>query len=442
VLPPCLPFVAPRVPMPLPKSDTDRSLVRHVEALYALARVLAGADRASTITRTVYEHAAEVPPPQRPSDERTWLFRLLVEAHEGDLQRSGAAVPPDGDTTFSDDPFRHEVAAETAERRLPVAFAACSIHERFILAIDVLGDPSDEVLAAALDTSTTNARSIRDQARSSLRASLRDLLRGPERMLVDVALPDEVLRDHLHELLVDRFHPAPASLQSSAIEILERAREERRDDPATGTNWPSGAAFVRKLWTRLLNTIRDNLSLGGLIGGITFVVVVTASIGGAAYFFSGSSPPPPSSRSIVDLSVQRAAEVEVTQQTENARRASAFIQTEWERRVSVPDIEGASLQGVGLLSLSMGTDVPALLYADDETESQIVALVFNYALLNQLGKAATLAQNYRSKLATNESLLTEQRSDRGVVLWRQRDDIFVAVAPNLRADTLRARIRL
>jgi DNA-directed RNA polymerase specialized sigma24 family protein len=428
--------------MSMSESDADRSLVRHVEALYALARVLAGADRASTLIRTVYEHAAQVPPSQRPSDERTWLFRLMTEAYDGDLQPAGAEVHPGSDTSFTDDPFRREVAAETAERRLPVAFAACSIHERFILAIDVLGNPSDEVLAAALDTSPANARSIRDQARASLRASLRDVLRGPERMLVDVALPDEVLQDHMHDLLVDRFQPAPTSLQSTAVEILERAREEWRDEPASGSGWVPNTIPVRALWSRILNAIPDGPSLRGLFGGLAFLVVVTASIGGAAYFFSASSPAPPSSRSIVDLSVQRFPEVEVARQTETPRRAAAYIQASWGRRLSVPGIEGASLQGVGRLSLSTGPDVPVLFYTDAKTEAQIVAFAFNYALMDELGNRATLARNYRSQLAGNDSPITEQRSGRGVVLWRQRDDIFVIVAPDLQADTLRSRLRL
>ena len=428
--------------MPMPESDDDHSLVRHVEALYALARVLAGAERASTLIRTVYEHAAQVPPPQRPSDERAWLFRLMVEAHEGDLQLAEADVHAGSDTSFTDDPLRRDVAAETAERCLPVAFAACSIDERLILALDVLGDPSDDALAAALDTSPADARSTRDQARSSLRASLRDVLRGPERMLVDVALPDEVLRNQLQALLLDRFHPAPASLQSTALEILEHARNERRDESGTDTAWLPGTASAGALWSRLRTAIRNALSLQGLIGGLAVVVLVTASIGGAAYFFSLSSPAPPAPRSIIDLSAERAADVEVTRQTESPARASAYIRSSWERRVAVPGIEGASLRGVGRLSLAAGPNVPALLYADDETGSQIVALAFNYALLNQLGDQAALAKTYRSKLATNESLLTEQRKNRGVVFWRQRDDIFVIVAPNLPADNLRSRIRL
>lgn len=428
--------------MPLPESDADRSLLRHIEPLYALSRVLAGADEASNLIQAVYDQAAQVPPAQRPSDERAWLFRLVVEARDGDLQPAGSEVHPGSDTSFTDDPFRQKVAEETAERRLPVAFAACSIHERFILAIDVLGEPSDDTLAAALDTSVTNARSIRDQARSALRASLRDVLRGPERMLVDVALPDDVLREHLRELLLDRFHPAPASLQSTVLEVLAEARQDRREDsaPSDSTTIP-GFAQLRALWDRGLDAARDWLSLRGLLGGLVFLVVVTAGIGGASYVFSSSSAPS-SPNGLVDFSAERADRVEVALQTETPSRASAFVRQSFDRRISVPQVDGASLRGVGRLSLSMDTDVPAVLYRDGETGTEIVALAFNYALLDELGGRASLDRDHRAELASNETLLAEQQGDRGVVLWRERDDIFVMVAPGLQADALRSRVGL
>ncbi len=424
--------------------DPKRSLVHHVEVLYALALVLVGSDDAPSLLRRVYEEAAAVPPTQRPSDERAWLFRLMTEAQNTDLHSAGAEVHPGSDTSFTDDPFRREVAEQTADRMLPVALAACSIHERFILSIDVLGDPSDELLAAALDTSTTNARSIRDRARSALRASLRDVLKGPERMLVDVALPDEALRGLLRELLLDRFHPPPPSLQTSIAEITERAQAKRasRSDSTNDSSILPPAFSLPSGFSEALHGLRQWVSFRGLIGGVVFLTVVTAGLGGAAYLFSSSSSPeasPPSS--VVELSVQRAEDVSVAHETQSPSEAAAFIRQTWNRRVSVPTIEDASLRGVGRLSLPPTVEVPALLYATADG-SDLVALTLNYALLNRLGDQATLPRNRRAQLSTNDSLLTEERSDRAVVLWRQRDDIFVLIAPNADADALRSRIQL
>ncbi len=424
--------------MPASDSNSSHPLVRHIESLYALARVLVGSDNADALIQTVYEHAAEVPPDQRPSDSRGWLFRLMIEAQEGTLHSAGAEVHPGSETSFTQDPFRRKVAEQTAERMLPVAFAACSIHERFILSIDVLGDPSDELLASALDTSTTNARSVRDQARSALRASLRDVLTGPERMLVDVALPDEALRSHLRALLLDRFHPPPPPLQTEVTEILERARTETTPDESTllppTFSLPSGL-------TRPLTWIQEWMSLRGLLGALAFLLMVSAGIGGSTYLFSSSPADTSPAPSVVELSVQRAPNVPVAIETQDPTEAAAFIRQTWGRRVKVPAIEAASLQGVGRMSLSPDVEVPALLYAGNDG-TDIIALAFNYALVDQLGSQATLAREVRSQLAANDSLLTEQRNDRAVVVWRQRDDIFVVVAPNAEAATLRSRIQL
>lgn len=419
-------------------SDSDsRSLTSHVEVLYALARVLTGSDEARSLVQSVYQHAAEVPPEQRPSDERAWLFRLMVDVQEGDLPPAGAEVHPAGDTSFTNDPFRREVAEQTAERMLPTAFAACSLHERFVLAIDVLGDPSDEVLAAALDTSTANARSVRDQARSSLRASLRDVLRGPERMLVDVALPDTALRDQLRDLLLARFHPAPDDLHSTVTEVLERAQAERL---AQADDTPASTSQSLLPWG--LDTLWNWVSLRGLLGGLGFLVIVMAGIGGANLLFSPSSPAPSPSASIVDVAAQRADGVQSSLDTPDPDRAAAYIRRTWDRRVSVPAIQDASFNGVGRLSLEMGTEIPVLRYRDDESGGRILAFAFNYALMDSLGERATLDRQRRAELAANRQLLTAQRPNQAVVLWRQRDDIFVIVAPNITADSLRARIRL
>jgi hypothetical protein len=402
--------------------------------------VLVGAEAARGLVRTVYEHAAEVPPAQRPSDERAWLFRLMVDVQDGDLQSAGAEALPGGEPSFTDDPFRREVAEQTAERMLPTAFAACSLHERVILAIDVLGDPPDEVLAAALDTTTTNARSVRDRARSSLRASLRDVLKGPERMLVDVALPEEALRDHLHDLLLDRFHPAPDGLHATVSDVLARARAER--DATSPAETDAGDSAFRERLGRVRAWLGRWLSVRGLLGGLAFLVVVTAGLAGTTYFFSSTEPASPSPSSIVEFSVRHTDGVAPTLDTADPTEAAAHIRRTWGRRVSVPTISGASLTGVGRLPLDAAGSVPVLRYRDDDSGDRLLAYAFNYALTDALGDRATLDRRRRTQLAANQDLLAEQRPDQAVVLWRQRDDIFVLVAPDAQAQALRSRVTL
>ncbi|MFB6247625.1 MAG: hypothetical protein ABEL97_03560 [Salinibacter sp.] len=414
-------------------SPDPSDLERHLGSLYPLARVLSGPEQADSLVEQVYKRAAAVPPPQRPDDKRAWLLRLVMQVRDAPLRADDPEATPDGPEASSpDDPFRRTVAGQTAERMLPVAFAACSVHERFILAVDTLVDPADAVLAAALDASPERARSVRDQARSALRAALRDVLTGPERMLVDVALPDEALRSHLRALLADRFQPPPSSLGGRVTEILESAQAQRAASEPEDA--PSDASGGGSVWDALR---RGLVSRTAVLVGLG-LLLITGGIGGLSYVTSSA----PAAQSIIDLSVDRAADLSVALETESAPKAADYIRRTWSRRVSVPSIEGAVLQGVGRLAVDGRAEVPALLYRDDETGGRIVAYAFNYALVDRLGDRARLTRDLRGTLAANDAPLPRQRSGRGVVLWRQRDDIFVLVAPNSDAETLRSRLQL
>lgn len=421
--------------MASPESDSTLSLAQHIPGLYPLARVLAGPEEAVSLVERVYEHAAEVPPPHRPDDDRRWLVRLMIEAQGSPHQVADPDERTGTETSFTDDPFRQTIAEETAERMLPVAYAACSRHERFILAIDVLATPSDEELAQILDVADEKARSIRDGARSALRASLRDVLNGPERMLVDVALPDEELRDRLRSLLSDRFQSPPASLHSTVTETLESARAKWENRRSSDDTTVSNQSFIE----RVRSSVQNLISIRGLVGVGLFAVLMIAGAGGVSYFLSSSST---SSTSVVDLSALHVQDVEIVDVTTSRSEADQYIRRTWNRRISIPTISGTSLQGVGHLALANDADVPALLYADDESNEQIVAYAFNYALVDELGKQASIERPLRQKLAANDTILARRHGDRAVALWRQRDDIMILVSQTLDADALRSRVRL
>lgn len=411
-------------------SSRPSSPAQHVRALYPLARVLVGTDEADALIRRVYEHVAATSPAERPDDTRAWLFQLLLNAQDAALEADEAEDTPDPESSFTDDPFRQEVATKMAAEKLPVAFAACSVHERFLLSIDALTHPSDEVLAQALDTSLADAQSIRDQARSGLRASLRDVLNGPERMLVDVALPDDALRRHLRDLLADRFHPVPPSLQSDVAAILKRARQEEDE---------AGPASVLPAWLPgwFESVVQALSSPRGIAGLVLVLVLGIAGIGTVSYISlrSGSSGP----ASLVDLSVRQAASVRMAHPARSANGAAAYVQQAWGRRLSVPTIEGAALRGIGRSALG-SEEVPVLLYADDDSGRQIAAYAFNYALLDRLDSSVVVDRSLRTQLASGR-LLPRSQTNRAVVLWRQQDDIFVVVGPGSDADALRARIQ-
>ncbi len=411
-------------------ASESSALAQYVHVLYPLAQVLVGPKEADALLHRTYEQAAAVPPSDRPSNEREWLVRLLIDARnespESDIPTSAS------DTTGTGDAFRRDIAEQVARDKLPVAFASCALRERLILTIDALTDTPDALLSTALDTTTAEAASLRDRAHSTLRASLRDVLTGPERMLFDMALPDDALRVHLHAFLTDRFQPTPPSIQSDVADILASNRVEN-DVSSRSLSLPTERLSEgTRLLRRWMNSYRGLAVLA--VVALLFVV----GLGNFSFF---APEPASSSTSVVDLSVRSAPDVAPTHPTTSPSEAAAYIQRTWNRQVAVPTITEASLQGVGHVPLSDSSTVPVLLYADDDSNHRIAAYAFNYALLDQSGNRAVLAPSLRTKLAAPDTLLARQHADHSAVLWRHRDDIFVVVAPHATTPPLRTRIQ-
>lgn len=399
--------------------QSPHPLATHLRALYPLARVLVEPEAASSLVRHVYEEAAAVPPEERPADERAWLLRLMLKAQDVRFPTDEEELPA-ADSSFTDDSFRQEVAEELAAEKLPVAFAACSIRERFILTIDALAPSAEEVLAATLDVPTETARSLRERTRAGLRASLRDVLNGPERMLIDVALPDDTLRDCMREMLTDRFPSAPPSLRSDVSNILGRAPAHQESNGA---------------WLPLPASWIPSLSIRGVLGVLLMLALFAAAVGGLTYMTPSSSSP----QDVIALSVQRAPALQAAHPASTPSQARRYLRGAWHRRVSPPQIDGASLQGVARTTVAE-VRIPALVYADDERGEKIVVYAFNYALLDQLGDRLSLPHSLRTELTAPSTVVSQQHDDQTALLWRHQDDIMVLVTPAMDAETLRSRL--
>lgn len=419
--------------MLFPPSDSA-SLTEHAHVLYPLAQVLVGPDKADALLRRTYEEAAAVPPSDRPDNEREWLIQRLLDARNTPPPSNASASVRDTDAPGADDAFRRDIAEQVAQDKLPVAFASCAVRERLILTLDALTDASDDALADALDTSPSEAASLRERARSTLRASLRDVLTGPERMLVDVALPDDALRSHLQAFLSDRFDPLPSSIRSEISEIVASAR--LNDDADTSSFLPDRPSFSLTGLTALRQWMNSTRGIAVLVGTL---VLLVAGIGGAS-LFDETQTASPSPAGLVEMAVRNSSSLKATHKTSSPDTAAAHLQRTWNRQIRLPTLQEATLQGLGRLSLSDSAAVPVLLYTDAESNRQIATYAFNYALLDQSHTHVVLDRTLRTDLATPDTLLAQTHSNHGVVLWRNRDDIFVAVAPQMTAQTLRSRI--
>jgi hypothetical protein len=397
--------------------DSVPSLTQPLDDLYTIARVLAGPEEAGALVAEAYRNALQTPVDERPSDRRAWLLRHLLDAHTShrrDTPSSGA------------DAFRTQAAETIAARALPVAFAACSTQERLILTLDVQAQHTDTSLRDVLDRLGRNNRDLRAAAWASLRAALRDTLTGPERMLVDVALSEDALRSALHLMLTENANPAPSSLRRDVATLIRTANASAAPNDSQAEEDEESGAPVLSM--RRLRQV-----------AAAFALVAVLGLGGYALLV-GLSPEPTPEPDLVDFSARRAEGVRPDLTTADPVAAEKYVQTQWSRRLTAPVIAGATIEGVGALYAGP-VDVPVLLYADSTTGGRIAVVAYTYALLDRIEDRAPFSTALRDRLSQEGALIARDAAEQSVVLWRRRDDVFVAVTSSQPPAVLARRIR-
>ncbi|HHP7237368.1 hypothetical protein [Longibacter sp.] len=397
-------------------------LTQHIDTLYPIARVLVGDATAPRLMRETFRRAAATPVEKRPADEEAWLVELILEVRAGEE----TDLDEDSDRSDNDDPplaetrgFRREVARSVAERALPVALAACSEQERALLTLKASGARTDDVLMPIAKTIAEDIETAVDEAYGELRAALRDVLSGPERMLIDTALPDASLEEVLTAYVTDAYHPAPARLRSDVAAVVDRENARRQGDEADAPTQRTPQ--------------EDRLTMHLRRTGVALLILLV--IGGAAYGIavsltpSSGPAPQPTPTSLVEFSVDRVDGVKPLLRSSDPDSIAAAIRDRFGRTVKIPQVRNARVVSVGALTVDT-TTVPALLYADSSGTGTITTYVYSYVLIDRISRIATLDNDLARGLDTADSILTRQSGEAQLSLWRQRDDIFVAVSPS------------
>jgi hypothetical protein len=407
-----------------PHSDSS-PLLEHLETLYPLACILVGPEEAPHLLRRMAVDAVEGPTAEQPTDLKEWAPLLLQTARNDQARsetnfKSGAV-----DEIETADAWRRDAAEQILETALPIALARCTPQERFLLGLDGLETvpPSfqTEALGDAVDTTGS-------EVRERLRTLLEDILSDTEYELVEETLSEEAFQKAIEDLLATRYPTVPRSLRSQLQETLQASRlpEATASPPEESESLldslPSGPKPRTLLFVLLI---------GGLVlaGGI-----------GVSYYTESASPSTPSSRSLVAFSAEQADSVTPVHETNTRSEATAFVDSAWNRRVAVPTIDGAELKGVGRVRATDDTEIPIFVHTDGNT--RFTTFVYSYALLRRIESEATLSPEIRDALAEAHQVMdADGETPKRGLLWRDRDDIFVTVAPTLSPDSLRARLR-
>ena len=416
-------------------SPDPPSPLKNLDVLYPLACTLVGDEAAPSLLTRVYQQVASAPSNERPDTLEDWVVLLLREApaqSQGPSDPSiSEASPPSGVGSL-----RREAAERLARTTLPTVLAACALEERFVLTLS----------ASRLSETPQSARrsdlfdaSVPTDPSALLRDKLREVLSAPEADLIDETLSDADLQEALRDVLHDHFAPVPSALRARLRAVRRSSSpaagtdEEDEKDPEGSASGDTSGGLLDRLPSRPKpRTLLFVLLLGGLVlGGGLGVSYLTGSSS------STSAPSPPT---LTAFSAEQAGAVTTERATTQPAEAEAYLDSTWGRQVRLPSIENAQLQGVGRLRAPGNTEIPVVLYADDQ-EARIAAFVYSYALLDRLDGTVTLDTQVRSQLAQRNQLVADGKATGPGLLWRDRANIFVVVSPSLPPDTLRARVQ-
>ncbi|MFO8232571.1 MAG: hypothetical protein R6U20_07880 [Longimonas sp.] len=391
-------------------SDSDApSILQHLNAVYTLACTLVGPDQARTLTTRVFQRAATVPPRDRPANRTLWLMECTLKAYS-DHNASEHAEPD----------LRAHAAQALVQDTLPAAWAACSPRDRTLLAARLGLDLSSEALASLVDLSAEDLETAVRSARSSLRASLRDMLVGPQRMLVDTAFPDAQLDDSIRTFLRESYGTPPSALRK---QVAQTVQTERTPSAQTRTQ---RTARRRRQW----------LKTGGVIAGLLLLLVLAWSV---RTLWPSPSEPESETTDLLTFSVQHVGAEQTLLDTASPDSVQAFWTREQEASLSVPRIDRADLEGLAALPID-ADPIPVLRYRDVDARAPLYVFVYSYAQLDRLEPNAKLPRAIRQTLDSEDTFVEQSVGERSVLLWRVRDHVYVAVFAPAARDTRPQRI--
>ena len=413
------------------------ALLEHLEGLYLLAQGLTpDVDAAKRLVAdTYFQAAAQLPATFEAATLRHELMALMLQIHR-DAQ---VFAPPDEGAPGSEalDRLRLMLAELTIDRALPLAFAELPEEQRLVLLLCEAQDLDVDETARLLEAQPAHVEQQRAAAFATLRQAVEDAASEAERHLLASQLPEDWLRESIHRTIWELFDAPPNSLREAVVEARPAqpvpalaARPSVPQPPRLALPAPERPVPEERPRRRLV--------LRGL-----GVAVLMAAIAFGGYFLLQTFDAPPETN-LVLLAARTAPDVQPTLLTNSAEQAERYVRDELGWRLTLPTIDRAPLAGVGLHELAADVTVPVFLFQDTlgtGSASRPIALyVYNYALLDAHRDRIRLAPDVLRQIQNDARFdLYDLDDRRQVLIWRYRDDIFLAVS-SADAGNLRERI--
>ncbi|QXD14911.1 hypothetical protein GQ464_016060 [Rhodocaloribacter litoris] len=392
----------------------------HLERLYAFAQLLtADETEAADLVAATLRRATTASPSPVPLT-KAGLLHVMLQIHRSTTGPAGHAAVPEA--------LRARHNRRVVDRLLPAAFFTLPETPRLLLTLCDVEQLSCMEAAPVLEMDPETACRQLAEARQQLSRMVHAAADETERRLL-ADLPDdpaEWLPDALQRLMKAELAPLPPTLPERLPPPGSPEAGEARPRPAARTP-ASAASFAHRLRRRLRPLL------------VAAALIVSAGLVGYGLTKLAPAPEPPET-SLILLAARQAASVEPAFHTPSPEQAERYVRDRLGRRVTIPAIDDAVLLGVGQQALVEGAEVPVLLFEDVETEAPITIYTFNYAFLEQHRNRIQLERDILLQIASEDHFDLHDLGTRQVLVWRHRDDIFVAVIAG-DAETLRDRIR-
>lgn len=417
--------------------DIKESL-RHMDALFVLAQVLTlDAEKASRLVETTYLHAHSQKGHERLAlEDRRYLLQLLLQIyrHQQEAPKQLFAVEPEGEPNASRSPsqdsFKQRLLDHFLKQAVPVAFATMNHADRIVLTLCDVERLSCADAALIVGGDSDTVCNQLESARNTLRTIVAQNAPPAEALLLEQTDTREWIPTTLRRTVKSEFTALPPTLEPRIKSSIFKDKTKFEDRP--------GAEFDRRKTDYQPPSGSKNRMLRGLMA-----VVLILGAGMVGYFGSALMAREPESN-LVNLSVLKAPRVETMLSTTDLPEAEAFVQTQMNWRLNLPEITESTLTGVGISEITEGVRVPVFVYEDnlDQAEGLITIYTFTYALLDRFADRIELESDVLMAIAGENHFDLHDLSDKNkVLIWRDSDDIFMAVTSG-DARALRQRITL
>lgn len=383
--------------------DADEALLDHLDALYGFAQLVSqDGEAAARLVRDTYTRAFATPIPETvdpddPGEMRAWLYRLLL-AERRASRDSQVALSLAGDDEEMQ-ARRFALSESLVERLLPAALLALPSTMRLMLVLCDVEGLACEDAAEVVGMNDDEACEALVAAQETLVANIRGAAAAHEVPILDRML--EVpggMRRALADALERELDPLPPTLRPT-IPLPERRTQVEITEGRTR----------RRLWP------------------LALLVALAAS---AAVFWFQRRPPEATADDLIEVTADDAATATPTTPLADLDAAALFVLDEAGWRVTLPVIRGYRIDGAAMREVGPNVSVPAVHYAPADTSAGAITLyAYTYRLLDLAREHLTLDGAVLSGLEDERHTEQIDLARASVVVWRSRDDIFIAVAP-------------